>query len=719
MLGCCLFVTTALLSTDYPVRAQEQRPNDVSVASAKSARENGQTLQPIDTRTNDAEDAASDQRNSLGLSFLKNLLSDQRSIWTSPLHLRSSDVSWLLPLATVTGGLLATDKWTAKGLSNDPTTLNRYRSFSDAGLAALAGAGGSLFLWGKITHDDHQRETGILAGEAAIDSLAAGTGLQYAFGRERPYQSPGNGTFLQGGTSFPSDHAAVAWSVASVIAHEYPGVLSQVFVYGLATAVTASRVMGQEHFPSDVVVGSAIGWLIGRQVYRAHHDRKLGGATVNVLDADEDENRRSRQRMGSPFVPLDSWVYPAFEQLIALGYVSSAIMGLKPWTRMECARLTDEAGEKLQGDEIPHEDLVRLQVRLQEEFAYELDRLGGGHNVTANIESLYTRVVSISGPAITDGFHFGQTISYDFGRPFERGTNGQVGGSFSAATGPLTLYVRAEYQHAPSAAALSDTARNFISSADMVPLSHVPAGPVAAINRSQLLDAYVAVNLNNWQFVVGRQSLSWTPAPDGSLLWSDNIEPVTMVRLVNPEPFVLPGFLRHLGPLRVDQFIGRLAGHSYISGPFIYGQKLNFKPFAFLEIGLGRTTTIGGAGGVPFTPANFLRSLVGNRNPQTDNVPGDSHSEVWLFQSSTTTLSYTVTRTRTTTFCLCCHPPTHGGILGIPASTSLESLEYRSLIFIWKACPQRLRRAAMACTTQVTSTIGTRAIETGTPTPAI
>ena len=99
---------------------------------------------------------------------------------------------------------------------------------------------------------------------------------------------------------------------------------------------------------------------------------------------------------------------------------------------------------------------ARLEAQLAQEFAYEINLLEGGHNLTANLESVYARAVSISGPALTDSYHFGQTISYDYGRGrFERGTNGQAGGSFSAAAGPLTIYVRAEYQHAPSAPALS------------------------------------------------------------------------------------------------------------------------------------------------------------------------------------------------------------------------------------------------------------------------
>ncbi len=429
------------------------------------------------------------------MALLKNLVLDQKSIWTSPIRLRWADGSWLFPLAAATAGFLATDHAVPSALSNDRTKLNRYTSYSNYGLYSMIGASGGLYVWSKIvTHDDHQRETGILAGEAAINSYAVDTAFKYGFGRDRPYQDQGLGKLFQGGGSFPSDHAAVAWSIASVIAHEYPGPLTQIAVYGLATAVSATRVMGQQHFPSDVVVGAALGWLIGREVYRAHHDPELGGAGWGSLSGDENgisdgtaygEEHRDHRSMGSTFVPLDSWVYPAFEKLIALRLINTAMLGLKPWSRIECARLVEEADESLQQSQNSNEEAAKLQRSLAQEFAYEGGLLDGGRNLTANLESIYARAVSISGPALTDGYHFGQTVAYDFGRPSERGTNGQVGGSFSAAAGPLAVYVRAEYQHAPAAPAPSDAVVNFIANGDLVSVSHVPSGPIAATNRPE------------------------------------------------------------------------------------------------------------------------------------------------------------------------------------------------------------------------------------------
>jgi hypothetical protein len=205
-----------------------------------------------------------------------------------------------------------------------------------------------------------------------------------------------------------------------------------------------------------------------------------------------------------------------------------------------------------------------LQAQLQQEFAYEFRLLGGDRNLAASLDSVYTRAVSISGPALTDSYHFGQTLAYDFGRPFRRGTNGEIGTSFQLASGPVAAYVRAEFQHAPSAPAPSDAVRNVIAVRDQVPLP--PSVGLNALNRPRLLDAYVALNVGGWQISAGKQSLSWAPGLGGSMLWSDNVEPITMVRLTKSEPSPLPGIFRFLGPTQIDQFVGRLQGHSSNSG---------------------------------------------------------------------------------------------------------------------------------------------------------
>src|SRR5215472_3660269 len=155
--------------------------------------------------------------------LLKRFLEDQQRVWTSPTKLRLPDTEWLVPLSGFTAGLVVTDSDFNKGLSHDPKTINRYNNISNASLAALVGGAAGMWLLSHETHNEHWRETGFLSGEAALNSLVVVEGMKYSFGRQRRDEGNGTGQFLQGGVSFPSEHAAAAWSVAGVVAHEYPG----------------------------------------------------------------------------------------------------------------------------------------------------------------------------------------------------------------------------------------------------------------------------------------------------------------------------------------------------------------------------------------------------------------------------------------------------------------------------------------------------------------
>lgn len=594
---------------------------------------------PVFTTTAKSLDGSSDDSasydTSLGPRFIEHIAQDQYQIWTFPLRIRPVDAEWLMPFALTTAGFLATDTEFSKHLSSSPSRMKTANNFSTFGVGLMGGVAGGMWLLGKVSHDDHKRETGALAAEAAVDSLGVTYALKYALGRERPLEDNYRGNFFSGGDSFPSEHAAVAWSIASVVAHEYPGLLTQVLAYGTASAISAARIDGKQHFPSDVLIGAAIGWLSGEVAYRSHHDDELEGSTWPTFAEARNyiAEQRPRRNMGTAFVELDSWVYPAMDRLAGLGYVHSAVQGHRPWTRMQVALLIEEATDNLQSHEISGDGAAGLVMRLRSEFTYELGLLDGGQNLSAGMESAYTRTVSISGAALTDGLHFGQTISYDFGRPFEEGTNLQEGGSFRADAGPIFVYVRAEYEHSPGAPAPSDAVLNVISTRDLIP--EPPDVPVNPINRPQLLDAYIGVNLGNLELLVGRQSLEWGPGPGGSMLLSDNAPPIDMVRLVNSEPERLPGFLQHLGPVTIDQFIGRLESNRYIYNPFIYGQQISLKPFPNFEFGFGRTTIIGGRGpgANPLTLGNFVSSLFGlGSGAPPHSVPGSSQNELdWTF----------------------------------------------------------------------------------------
>jgi len=204
-----------------------------------------------------------------------NIVKDQEAIWTTPAHIRGRDLGLLIPLALATTVVITTDHQVMSSSRLDDTQLNSHADTASNGLlGGFVLAPVLIYGLGYIHHDNHATETGILAGEAMVDSLVVDEVLKASSMRERPTLDGAKGKFFQTSvgldSSFPSTHSIVAWSSAAVIASEYTGPLAQITAYGLATGVSLTRVLGRQHFPSDVLVGSAVGWLVGRYVFHKH-----------------------------------------------------------------------------------------------------------------------------------------------------------------------------------------------------------------------------------------------------------------------------------------------------------------------------------------------------------------------------------------------------------------------------------------------------------------
>jgi membrane-associated phospholipid phosphatase len=207
------------------------------------------------------------------------ILEDQRAIWTSPARIRESNALGPVALVLATTVAITIDHqvMSSSRLQN-PSLNNEASTASNALEGGFIAAPAAIFAVGAFRDDDHATESGILGGEAILDSLAVSEVLKLISLRERPTDDNAKGKFFQSSvgfdSSFPSNHAIVAWSAAAVIASEYNGPLTQISAYGLATGVSVARVLARQHFPSDVLVGSAVGWMIGR--YVVHKHRRAG-----------------------------------------------------------------------------------------------------------------------------------------------------------------------------------------------------------------------------------------------------------------------------------------------------------------------------------------------------------------------------------------------------------------------------------------------------------
>jgi membrane-associated phospholipid phosphatase len=213
----------------------------------------------------------------------KNFLHDQKDIWLFPTQLAKGR-HWIPALAVVAGtaGLIVSDPHTMPYFIDHATNLDDLNDTFDAYITTgeVIALPASLMVAGYIRHDQYQVSTALLAGQAYADAAVVNLAVKAITRRERPTDIPPGGdfhnTFFNSGksalhgSSFPSGHATGAFSVATVVAERY-GRHRWVpwAVYGMATAISFSRITNGAHFPSDVFLGAAMGYATARyQVLR-------------------------------------------------------------------------------------------------------------------------------------------------------------------------------------------------------------------------------------------------------------------------------------------------------------------------------------------------------------------------------------------------------------------------------------------------------------------
>ena len=210
------------------------------------------------------------------LTCLADVFRDQPGIWTAPAGLRGHKLLWLAPFAAATTLALEYDARAINALGPDPTRIRVSNDFTYVGSTyTLVPAAGLVYLIGKLDHKEGPREAGVLSLEALADAGIVVEALKLATNRQRPYVGDGKGRFWPDDAdvfttsgSFPSGHSAATWAFARVMAEETPGhPWLHVLFYGAATGVAIARVTGQNHFPSDALVGSVIGYEVGGYVY--------------------------------------------------------------------------------------------------------------------------------------------------------------------------------------------------------------------------------------------------------------------------------------------------------------------------------------------------------------------------------------------------------------------------------------------------------------------
>jgi hypothetical protein len=212
----------------------------------------------------------------LNRDYFNGYVMDTKSILTSPARWSQSDW-WEASLVTgIAVGLYTQDDkiqtWVRK--HETPTTQNMADDVKKLGalsIPILMGLGG----YGYVYSDDKAKTTFLLSTESFIITGAFVQVLKFSTGRHRPYTEDPHDTWSGFSTkgenhSFPSGDASSAFAVATVVASEYDNMIVPPLVYGLSTLIALERVHNNDHWSSDVFIGSAIGYFTGKAVIASH-----------------------------------------------------------------------------------------------------------------------------------------------------------------------------------------------------------------------------------------------------------------------------------------------------------------------------------------------------------------------------------------------------------------------------------------------------------------
>lgn len=318
--------------------------------------------------------------------------------------------------------------------------------------------------------------------------------------------------------------------------------------------------------------------------------------------------------LGSTYIPLDSWMYPEIMRLYSLGFIDTVFLGMRPYTRTSVAHMLDASAGKIYNSD--SDEAKEIYSALSRELAPDLEIPVDAHRGHSEVESVYTRMLGITGQPLRDSYHAGLTIVNDYGRPYAEGFNNITGGSIRTTLGRYSGYLRGEFQHAPAFSGYSaTTAAYFANQTDgSLPLTNynptIPYGKtVEGVDTFRIQEAYLAANFASHEISVGKSDAWYGPGRGGGMGYSNNAEDIYSIRINRVEPLYIPFVSRLLGPIRYDFLYGSLQGHTAPNTDYTHSEGFSFKPTANFEFGFERTIVFGGKGHQPVTWHTFLKGF--------------------------------------------------------------------------------------------------------------
>src|SRR5215472_14396786 len=312
-------------------------------------------------------------------------------------------------------------------------------------------------------------------------------------------------------------------------------------------------------------------------------------------------------------IPLDSPIYLELETLDGLGYLDTYFSEIRPFSRIEAARLTLEAERNMKLDDEYVPLAVQLTTTLDLQLSEEIEWLR--NNAEDNQPNMIHPLLSAEAQYI---------YSAGSRRHWLTGPNQQINAQEGTPLLPNNDGLQTdpgsnEIVRASGWAGFGSFLTTYAEGAAVGPLTH----SIPGTSRGQLLGAEAVVSLGNQAISFGQQERWWGPDQFSSLDQDNNAKPFPALTWQNIHPRYLPWILRYLGPGRRQIFLGQLdAARATSQHPWIGGHVLVFKPLPWFEFGATREIIFGGRNNDHYTFQGFMGRFTGiaTGNPANGNT---------------------------------------------------------------------------------------------------
>ncbi len=297
-------------------------------------------------------------------------------------------------------------------------------------------------------------------------------------------------------------------------------------------------------------------------------------------------------------------VYRDIDKLVAHGLVTKIIVGQKPYSRKEIARITAQAlknttrlEDRVNDPSLEEKEKQSIQSRL--EYIHEILK-----RLKKDYEEELVQLGALEGENYKYSWHLAEKANFNLtgSNSSPRLVSYNSWGGINAVVNPLLQYQQG--RRLIEGTNLSLQTSHWLRLTDYFAFYFQPRFQMAMAlgdgqvndNNVYVMNLYGKLNIKNFEIQAGRDNLFWGQGLNSGLLLSNNPRGLDIVKISNDSPFIMPWIFKYLGPTKLSYFFSNLGPDQNFPYPYLLGYKFSIEPVSFFELGFGMLVEYGGQG---------------------------------------------------------------------------------------------------------------------------